>query len=151
MSYAQKTHSVKPSEISRKWYVVDASSAPVGRVSTEVAKLLIGKEKPTFSHHIDVGDYVIVINAAQAVFTGAKETDKTYYRHSGFPGGIKARTVAEQRELDATELVRHSVRGMLPVNKLRDGRLMRLKIYNDANHGHEAQKPEVFELKKGSK
>jgi large subunit ribosomal protein L13 len=151
MSYAQKTHSVKLSEITRKWYVVDAATAPVGRVSTEVAKLLIGKEKPTYSHHIDVGDYVIVINAAHAVFTGSKETDKIYYRHSGFPGGIKARTVAEQRQLDATELIRHSVRGMLPVNKLRDERLMRLKIYNGAEHGHEAQKPEIFKLKKGSK
>lgn len=144
---ASKTYSAKPSDVTRSWYVIDASEAPLGRIATRVATLLTGKGKPMFTQHIDCGDYVIVINAAQTVVTGKKTTDKIYYRHSGFPGGIKQRTFTEQMEKDPTAALEHAIRGMLPVNKLRDGRLARLKIYASAEHGHEAQKPQALSLK----
>jgi large subunit ribosomal protein L13 len=143
-----KTYSAKPSEVTRKWYVIDASEAPVGRISTKIATLLTGKGKPMFTSHIDCGDFVVVINADKAVFTGQKEEDKKYYRHSGFPGGIKERSVREQRELDATALISNAVYGMLPVNKLRDDRMKRLKIYTGSEHNHAAQKPETLSFKK---
>lgn len=142
-----KTYSAKPDEVTRKWYVIDAGDAPLGRVATRVATLLTGKEKPMFTSHIDCGDHVIVINSKNTVVTGKKATDKIYYRHSGFPGGIKQRTFTEQMEKDATHAIFHAVRGMLPVNKLRDERLARLKIYTDGEHKHEAQKPETISLK----
>lgn len=144
---ASKTYSAKPSDVTRSWYVIDASEAPLGRIATRVATLLTGKGKPMFTQHIDCGDYVIVINAAQTVVTGKKTTDKIYYRHSGFPGGIKQRTFTEQMEKDPAAALEHAIRGMLPVNKLRDGRLARLKIYASAEHGHEAQKPQALSLK----
>ncbi len=142
-----KTYSAKPSEVTRSWYVIDASDAPLGRVATRIATLLTGKEKPLFTQHIDCGDFVVVINAAQTVVTGKKTTDKMYYRHSGFPGGIKQRTFSEQMEQDPTTAIFKAVRGMLPVNKLRDDRLARLKIYADGTHVHEAQKPQALSLK----
>jgi large subunit ribosomal protein L13 len=141
-----KTYSAKPSDVTRAWYVLDASEAPLGRVATKAAVLLTGKEKPMFTQHIDCGDYVIVINAAQTNVTGKKATDKIYYRHSGFPGGIKQRTFTEQMEHDPTAALEHAIRGMLPVNKLRDGRLARLKIYAGNEHNHEAQKPKTLTL-----
>ncbi len=146
-----KTYSAKPTEVERKWYVIDASEAPVGRISTKIATLLTGKGKPMFTSHIDCGDYVIVINTDKAVFSGLKEEDKKYYRHTGYPGGIKERTVREQRELDSTALIEKSVFGMLPTNKLRDGRMKRLKLYAGAEHNNEAQKPEVISFKKEGK
>lgn len=145
-----KTYSAKPGDVTRAWYVIDASEAPLGRVATRIATLLTGKEKPMFTQHIDCGDFVIVINAAQTVVTGKKADDKMYYRHSGFPGGIKQRTFTEQMDQDPTAAIFKAVRGMLPVNKLRDERLARLKIYADANHKHEAQKPQTLSLKKGN-
>jgi len=146
-----KTYSAKPSEVTRKWYVIDASEAPVGRISTKVATLLTGKEKPMFTHHIDCGDFVIIINTDNAKFTGQKIDDKKYYHHTGFPGGIKERTVKEQQAIDSTIIFEHSIKGMLPVNKLRDERLKRLKIYAGSEHNHEAQKPVLISLKKGAK
>jgi large subunit ribosomal protein L13 len=146
-----KTYSIKKAEISRKWYVLDASEAPLGRVSTVAASLLIGKGKPTISAHMDGGDFVVIINADQTVVTGNKMDKKIYYRHSGFPGGIHQRSLRETMEKDPTEALRHAIRGMLPVNKLRDGRLERLKIYAGAEHKHTAQSPEVYSLKKGDK
>lgn len=142
-----KTYSAKPSDVTRGWYIIDASEAPLGRVATRAATLLTGKEKPMFTQHIDCGDYVIIINAAQTKVTGKKASDKIYYRHSGFPGGIKQRTFTEQMEKDPTAALTHAIRGMLPVNKLRDGRLERLKIYAGAEHNHEAQKPKTLTLK----
>jgi large subunit ribosomal protein L13 len=142
-----KTFSAKPSDVTRKWYVVDASEAPLGRVATQVATLLTGKGKPTFTKHIDTGDYVVVINAANVVVTGSKMDTKMYYKHSNFPGGLTELTMREKLEKDPTAAVFHAVRGMLPVNKLRDGRLDRLKIYAGAEHNHEAQKPEAFSVK----
>jgi large subunit ribosomal protein L13 len=146
-----KTYSIKPADISRKWYVVDASEIPLGRLATQVASLLLGKGKTTTTPHMDSGDYVIVINSAQLVVTGKKQTDKKYHRHSGYPGGLYTRTLNEQMEKDQNKVIFSAVRGMLPVNKLRDGRLSRLKIYPDDQHNHSAQKPEKLSLKKGDK
>ncbi len=142
-----KTYSAKPTDVTRKWYVVDASEAPLGRVATQVAGLLMGKGKPQFTKHIDCGDFVVVINAKQAVTTGDKETKKIYYRHSGYPGGIKSATLAEKQAKDPAFAITHAVRGMLPVNKLRDERLKRLKVYPDSEHKHEAQKPAPVPVK----
>lgn len=142
-----KTYSAKPSDVTREWYVIDAGDAPLGRVATRIATLLTGKEKAMFTSHIDCGDFVVVVNAKNTVVTGKKTTDMIYYRHSGFPGGIKQRTFKEQMETDPTHALFHAVRGMLPVNKLRDERLARLKIYADADHKHEAQKPKKLSLK----
>jgi large subunit ribosomal protein L13 len=142
-----KTYSAKPSDIQRKWYVIDASQAPLGRVATQIATLLTGKGKPSFTKHIDTGDYVIVINAANVQVTGGKMDKKMYYRHSGFPGGLTELSMREKLEKDPTAAVVQAVRGMLPVNKLRDERLKRLKVYADAEHNHEAQKPEVISVK----
>ena len=145
------TYSAKPSEVTRKWYVIDASEAPLGRVATRVATLLTGKEKPMFTKHIDCGDFVVIINAAQTVVTGNKNTGKMYYRHSNFPGGLTELTFDEVMAKDPTKAIFLAVRGMLPVNKLRDERLKRLKIYAGPEHNHEAQKPEAISVKKASK
>jgi large subunit ribosomal protein L13 len=141
-----KTYSAKPTEVTRSWYVIDASTLPLGRLSTAVAKLLIGKDKPMFTKHIDCGDHVIIINSDNLVVTGKKETDKIYYKHSGFPGGLGETPLAAQRAKDSTQIIIHSIRGMLPVNKLRDARLARLKVYTGSDHLHEAQKPELINL-----
>src|SRR5688572_24508942 len=142
-----KTYSAKPSDVTRKWYVIDASAAPLGRVATQIAKLMTGKDKPMFTHHIDVGDYVVVINAGNIKVTGEKLDSKMYYRHSQYPGALKELTLREKMEKDPTHALTHAVRGMLPVNKLRDGRLDRLKVYAGAEHNHEAQKPETISVK----
>ncbi len=142
-----KTYSAKPSEVSRKWYVIDASEAPLGRIATQVAELLTGKRKPMFTKHIDCGDYVIVINAGDLVVTGDKLNKKKYYRHTGYPGGLKEATLGDMMAKDPTKVIEKAVRGMLPVNKLRDDRMARLKVYPDAAHKHEAQKPEILSVK----
>lgn len=143
------TYSAKPSDVTRAWYVIDASEAPLGRLSTKVAELLIGKGKPQFTKHIDCGDFVIITNAENLVVTGKKVTDKKYYRHTGFPGGIKEQSLSEKMEKDPTDVIVKSVRGMLPVNKLRDGRLARLKVYAGTDHNHAAQKPVAYSVKEG--
>jgi len=142
-----KTYSAKPSDVTRKWYVIDASEAPLGRVATQIATLLLGKGKPQFTHHIDTGDYVVVINSANIVVTGNKMDTKMYYRHSGFPGGLTETVMRDKMEKNPTAVIFQAVRGMLPVNKLRDGRLERLKIYPGAEHQHEAQKPQSISVK----
>jgi large subunit ribosomal protein L13 len=142
-----KTYSAKPSDITRKWYIIDASELPLGRVSTKAADLLIGKSKPSYTPHIDGGDYVVVINAEKLVVTGKKLDDKIYYRHSGYPGGLRQATLREAMEKKPENVIYNSVRGMLPVNKLRDERLKRLKIYPGTDHKHEAQKPVQLKLK----
>jgi large subunit ribosomal protein L13 len=144
-----KTYSAKPSDVTRKWYVIDMSEAPLGRISAKVATLLTGKGKTQFTQHIDCGDYVILVNAANLVMTGDKIDKKMYYRHSGFPGGLTELTMREKMEKDPTKVVLQAVRGMLPVNKLRPARLERLKIYAGAEHNHEAQKPEKISVKEG--
>jgi len=146
-----KTYSAKPTDVTRKWYVIDASEAPLGRVSTKIATLLTGKEKPMFTQHIDCGDYVIVINAEKAVVTGKKAQDKMYYHHSQYPGGLSEANFTQVMEKDPTKAITVAVRGMLPVNKLRPGRLQRLKVYAGEAHEHEAQKPELISVKESRK
>lgn len=146
-----KTFSMKPADVTRKWHVIDASEAPLGRVATQVAILLMGKDKPEFTPHVDGGDYVILVNASQLRATGNKHLSKTYYRHTGFPGGIKDTTLREQIEKDPTKVIHDAVRGMMPSNKLRPDRLARLKIYAGAEHSHEAQKPTAYPISKGDK
>lgn len=146
-----KTYSAKPSDVTRAWYIVDASQLPLGRLATQVATLLTGKGKTQFTTHIDCGDNVIVINAASLVVTGDKLKDKKYYHHSLYPGGLSERSLSEQMQKNPVIVIEKAVRGMLPVNKLRPARLARLKIYADENHNHEAQKPVVLDLKKGAK
>lgn len=145
-----KTYSAKPSDVTRKWYVIDAAEAPLGRTATLIATLLTGKGKPQFTQHIDCGDFVVVTNAANVKVTGNKLTDKMYYRHSGYPGGLKEAQLKEVLERTPERAIYEAVRGMLPVNKLRDARLARLKIYAASDHNHEAQKPEAISVK-GSK
>ena len=142
-----KTYSAKPTDVTRKWYVIDASQAPLGRVATQIAKLLTGKDKPMFTKHIDVGDFVVVINAGKIQVTGDKMDTKMYYSHSMYPGALKEATMREKQAKNPTFAIFHAVRGMLPVNKLRDARLERLKIYADAEHNHAAQKPETISVK----
>lgn len=142
-----KTYSQKSSEITRRWILIDASEAPLGRVATLVATYLTGKYKPTFTPHMDGGDYVVVINAGGAVVTGAKESDKAYYRHSGFPGGIKQASLAEVRQKHPERVVIAAVKGMIPKNKLADERLRRLRVFVGAEHAHTAQTPEKVEIK----
>jgi large subunit ribosomal protein L13 len=141
-----KTYSAKPSDVTREWYVVDASEVSLGRLSTKVATLLTGKGKPQFTHHIDCGDFVVVINADKLVVTGDKMQKKMYYRHSGFPGGLSEATLADKMEKDSTQVIIKAIRGMLPVNKLRDERLKRLKVYAGSEHAHAPQQPKTLSL-----
>jgi large subunit ribosomal protein L13 len=143
----KKTYSAKPSDVTRLWYVIDASEAPLGRVATKIATLLTGKGKPQFTHHIDCGDYVVVINADKLVTTGDKLNKKIYYSHSSYPGGLKEKTLGEAQEKDPKFAITHAVRGMLPVNKLRDERLRRLKVYAGADHQHAPQSPKLISVK----
>lgn len=142
-----KTYSQKPVDVKRRWILIDASSAPLGRVATQIAKYLIGKYKPTYTPHIDAGDYVVVINAEKAVVTGAKETDKMYYHHSEFPGGMTELTLAEMRKKFPERVISEAVKGMIPRNKLAADRLARLRVFVGENHAHTAQTPEKVEIK----
>lgn len=141
-----KTFSQKPADVTRRWILIDAKDATLGRVSTEIAKYLIGKYKPTYTPHVDGGDNVVVINARELVVTGAKETDKMYYRHSGFPGGLKEAQLKELREKSPESIVAEAVKGMLPKNKLAAGRMARLRIFPGSEHDHTAQTPEKVEV-----
>ena len=142
-----KTFSQKPADVSREWFLVDASELPLGRLATIIADKLIGKSKPTYTPHVDGGDYVVVINAANVVVTGNKETGKIYYRHSGFPGGIKDATLAEVRERAPERIIEAAVQGMLPKNKLSADRMGRMKVFAGAEHAHTAQQPKKVEVK----
>ncbi len=144
-----KTYSAKPSDVTRKWYVLDASEVSLGRLSTVAATLLLGKNKPQFTSHIDTGDYVIVINAKNLKVTGDKLNKKIYYKHSNYPGGLTETPLKDKLENNPESVIIHSIRGMLPVNKLRDERLKRLKVYAGSEHTHDPQKPEVISLKEG--
>jgi large subunit ribosomal protein L13 len=140
-----KTYSPKLAEIEHRWYVVDAAGIPLGRLSTVVARLLTGKHKPTYATHIDTGDFVIVLNAEQAVLTGKKEEQKIYHRHTGFPGGLKSESAGKLRQRRPTQLVEKAVWGMLPKNKLGRQQLKKLKVYAGGEHPHQAQKPEPLD------
>lgn len=142
-----KTFSQKPADVTRKWVLIDASAAPLGRVATVIAKYLIGKYKPSYTPHVDGGDYVVVVNADKVVVTGNKELDKTYYRHSGFPGGIKQASLKEVRENAPERLIEAAVKGMIPKNKLSADRMARLRVFSGEDHAHTAQSPVKVEVK----
>lgn len=144
---AAKTYSAKATDVTRKWYVIDASEAPLGRVATHTASLLLGKGKPQVTSHVDCGDFVVIVNTDKLMVTGKKLEDKMYYRHSGYPGGLTETQLKDVIAKDSTRALYAAVRGMLPVNKLRDGRLKRLKLYAGEEHDHAAQKPEAYSLK----
>ncbi len=139
-----KTAHIKPQEIERTWYEVDATGHTVGRLATEIAKVLAGKHKPEFSRHNDGGDFVIVTNADKLEFRGNKWQQKIYYQHSLYPGGLRETTAAQMRLKHPDRIIHAAVRGMLPKNKLRSPRLVRLKIYTTDGHPHIAQKPVAF-------
>lgn len=145
-----KTYSPKPDDIERSWLVVDATDLPLGRLASEVATILRGKHKPTFAPHVDGGDFVIVVNAEKVAVTSDKSQSKIYYRHSGFPGGIKAETFDSLRQRRPEAVVERAVRGMLPKNKLGRKMATKLKVYAGPDHPHAAQKPEplVLDLRK---
>ncbi len=142
----QKTYSPKPADISREWWVVDASSLPLGRVATQVATLLRGKHKPTYAPHLDGGDHVIVVNAAQVAVTSDKAQEKIYYRHSGHPGGIKAESFEELKARRPVLIIERAVRGMLPKNRLGRAMIRKLKVYPGPEHPHQAQQPKPYTL-----
>ncbi len=133
-------------EIDRKWYVVDADGKVLGRIATEIARYLRGKHKPTFCNFQDNGDFIIVVNADKVHLTGNKWDQKTYYRHTGYMGGIKSQTAKELREKNPEELVRKAVKGMLPKNKLGRAQLKKLKVYAGKDHPHQAQQPEQLDI-----
>jgi large subunit ribosomal protein L13 len=142
---ANKTYSAKPLEIERKWYVIDAEGEILGRLAARIANILRGKNKPEYTPNVDTGDFVIVINAEKVVVSGNKETDKIYYHHTGFPGGLKSASVKEVREKDATKLIEKAVKGMLQHNTLGAEQFNKLKVYCGPEHPHAAQKPVVLE------
>jgi large subunit ribosomal protein L13 len=146
MSVPMKTYVAKPSTIVKKWYVVDASGRTLGRLATVVADTLRGKNKPIYTPNIDTGDFVVIINADKVVVTGNKAEDKTYYHHSGYPGGIKSESYKHLFARKPEEVVRKAVKGMLQHNKLGAAQLKKLKIYAGPEHPHQAQHPEVLEL-----
>ena len=141
-----KTYSAKPSEVEQKWYLIDAKGMNLGRLSTKIAELLMGKHKPTYSPNVITGDVVVVINCAKIKVTGNKLTDKFYYRHSGYPGGLTETSLKEMLEKHPNRVIEHSVAGMLPKNKLKAEMLKNLKVYATEEHKHEAQKPEVIKV-----
>lgn len=142
-----QTFMANESTIERKWFVVDAAGKTLGRLSTEVATILRGKHKPTFTPHVDSGDYVIVINASEIVLTGKKDSQKIYYRHSGHVGGIKAVSAGELREKNPMRLLETSIKGMLPKNPLGRKQGKKLFVYGGAEHPHVAQQPVNYELR----
>jgi large subunit ribosomal protein L13 len=137
-----KTYSAKPKEIEQRWYLVDAEGQTLGRLATRIADTLRGKCKPVYTPHIDTGDFVVVVNAEKIAVTGKKREEKIYYRHSGYPGGLRERTFAEEIERRPTEVLRKAVKGMLPRNRLARRQLTKLKVYAGPEHPHEAQNPD---------
>jgi len=140
------TYSPKASEIQRAWYVVDADGLVLGRMATEVARVLRGKHKPSFTPHLDTGDHVVIVNADKVVLTAGKGERKTVYRHSGYPGGLKAETFAHLLERRPEEAVRRTIRGMLPKNRLGRQMLTKLKVYAGPTHPHAAQQPQPLDV-----
>jgi large subunit ribosomal protein L13 len=136
-----KTYSAKPKEIEQRWYLVDAEGQTLGRLATRIADTIRGKRKAVYTPHIDTGDFVVVINAEKIAVTGKKREEKIYYRHSGYPGGLRERTFAEEIERRPTEVLRKAVKGMLPRNRLARRQLTKLKVYAGPEHPHEAQNP----------
>ena len=141
-----KTYNAKPGEIQRDWLLVDAEGQTLGRLATQIADRLRGKTKPQYTPHVDTGDFVVVVNAEKIAVTGKKLDEKMYYRHSGYPGGLKERSLRDQLERQPTEVIRKAVKGMLPRNRLGRQQLTKLKIYAGPEHPHAAQKPELLEI-----
>ena len=141
-----KSWNAKPNELERRWYVVDADGEILGRLATRIADTLRGKRKPEYTPHVDTGDFVVVVNAEKIAVTGKKLEQKRYYRHSGYPGGLRERTLAEQLGRRPTEVLRIEVKGMLPKNRLARQQITKLKIYAGPAHPHEAQKPQPLPL-----
>jgi large subunit ribosomal protein L13 len=140
-----KTYVATPQTRERNWLVVDASGQTLGRLATRIADALRGKRKPEYTPHIDTGDFVIVVNAEKIAVTGSKLTEKRYWRHSGYPGGIKSRTLEEQLRRRPEEVIRHAVKGMLPRTRLGRKQLTKLKVYAGPDHPHQAQQPQPME------
>jgi large subunit ribosomal protein L13 len=141
-----KTYNAKPGEIARDWYLVDAEGKTLGRLATRIADTLRGKDKPQYTPHVDTGDFVVVVNAEKIAVTGKKLDDKIYYRHSGYAGGLRRRTLREQLERRPTEVLRKAVKGMLPRNRLAAAQLRKLKVYTGPEHPHVAQQPKPLKL-----
>ncbi|MGC4378216.1 50S ribosomal protein L13 [Fictibacillus sp. Mic-4] len=141
------TFMAKPQDVERKWYVIDAEGKTLGRLASEVASILRGKHKPTFTPHVDTGDHVIIINAEKIHLTGKKLTDKIYYRHTGHPGGLRTRTALEMRTTRPVQMLELAVKGMLPKNSLGRQMFKKLHVYAGAEHPHQAQQPENYELR----
>jgi len=141
-----KTYVATPADRERSWVLVDASGRTLGRLATQIADILRGKRKPEYTPHVDVGDFVVVVNAEKIVVTGNKREAKRYYRHSGYPGGLRSRTLGDQLERRPEEVIRRAVRGMLPRNRLARKQLTKLKVYAGPDHPHAAQKPEPLEI-----
>ena len=142
-----KTYQAKKEELKHQWYLVNAEGKVLGRLASELAKILRGKHKPTFTPHLDTGDFVVVVNAEKVGLTGKKLKDKIYYRHTGYPGGIKEVSAEKLLAKKPTELIRRAVKGMLPKNSLGRQMLRKLKVYTGLNHPHKAQNPVPLELK----
>jgi large subunit ribosomal protein L13 len=142
-----KTWNAKPGEVERRWYLVDAEGQTLGRLATRIADILRGKDKPQYTPHVDTGDFVVVVNAEKIAVTGKKLDEKIYYRHSGYPGGLKSRPLRVELERRPTEVLRKAVKGMLPRNRLARQQLGKLKIYAGPEHPHTAQAPEPLEVR----
>ncbi len=138
------TYFPKNGEIPRNWYLVDAEGKTLGRLATEVARVLMGKHKPTYTPHVQTGDFVVVVNAEKVHLTGKKWSDKIYYHHSMYPGGLRERTANEMRAKQPTRMIEKAVRGMLPKNRIGDKLIRKVKVYAGEKHPHQAQKPEPF-------
>jgi large subunit ribosomal protein L13 len=145
-SVQMKTWNAKPGAVERRWYLVDADGKTLGRLATRIADALRGKDKPQYTPHVDTGDFVVVVNAEKIAVTGKKLDDKVYYRHSGYPGGIRSRTLREELERRPTEVIRKAVKGMLPRTRLGRAQLTKLKVYAGPEHPHEAQKPQELKV-----
>jgi len=141
-----KTYSAKKETVERQWVVIDAQDQVLGRLATRVAHILRGKHKPVFTNHVDTGDFVIIVNAEKIRLTGNKLDDKVYYRHSGFPGGIKGMTAREMLERKPEQVIKTAVKGMLPKNRLGSKVITKLKVYAGPDHPHQSQQPEKFEI-----
>ncbi len=142
-----RTYHPKIEEIQKKWFIVDLAGKTLGRATTEIARVLSGKNKPVYSPAVDTGDFVVVINADQVKLTGNKLNDKMYYSYSGYMGGLKSISARDLLQKDPAKLIQHAVRGMLPKNKLGRKLIKKLKVYKDATHDHSAQKPEILVIK----
>jgi large subunit ribosomal protein L13 len=142
-----KSYMARPLEVERKWYVVDAEGQTLGRLATEIATMLRGKNKPQYTPHVDTGDFVVVVNAEKVVVTGRKAEQKVYRRHSGYPGGLKVTSYEQMMERRPTEILRRAVKGMMPKNRLARQQLRKLKIYAGPEHPHAAQNPQPYEVR----